>query len=153
MVSKKRGLAMQRKSLITMIAVFMGIFYMTGLSFAAEEKKEEMKMFNKIITISTYEGIKPTTVTSKPGTTVIWVNYSRTPVEILFLEKKVVLACGSPINFFVGKDGAYESAKIPFGGTASLCFMEKGKYEYVFKTSSTFYPLVEKEHRGMILIK
>ena len=144
---------MKRRSLITMIAVFMGIFYVTGLSFAAEEKTEEMKPTNKVVTVSTYEGLNPSTLTSKPGTTVIWVNHSRTPVEILFLDKKVVLSCGSPVNFFVGKDGAYESAKIPFGGTASLCFMEKGKYEYIFKTSATFYPLVEREYRGMILIK
>jgi hypothetical protein len=53
----------------------------------------------------------------------------------------------------VGKDGAYESGKIPFGGTASLCFTEKGKYEYVFKTSATFYPMKEKEHRGIVWIK
>ena len=144
---------MRRKSLINVIVVLIGIFYLTGFSFAAEEKMEEMKPTNRVVAVSTYEGLKPSTLSAKPGVTVIWVNYSRTPVEILFLDKKVVLACGSPVNFFVGKDGAYESAKIPFGGTASLCFTEKGKYEYVFKTSATFYPLTEKEHRGMILIK
>ena len=69
----------------------------------------------------------------------IWVNHSRFPIEILFSDKKVVLACGAPVNFFVGKDGAYESSKIPSGATASLCFTEKGKYEYKVKSSTTFY--------------
>ena len=135
-----------------MVAVMV---FLCGLGFthAAEEKAEEMKVINKIVTVKTYEGLMPATLSSQPGTTVIWVNHSPQPVEILFLDKKVVLACGSPVNFFVGKDGAYESAKIPFGGTASLCFTEKGKYEYLFKASATFYPMDEKEHRGIIWIK
>ena len=112
-----------------------------------------MKLVNKTVTISTYEGLIPAAINSKPGTTVIWVNRSRHPVEILFPFKKVVLACGSPINFSIGKGGAYEIARIPFGGTASLCFTEKGKYEYVFKASSTYYPMYEKEYQGVIWIK
>ncbi len=143
---------MKRKSLIVVIAIFIGIFYMRGLNFA-EEKTEGMKVINKIVTIAAHEGINPDTLSSNPGTTVIWVNHSRQPVEILFLDKKVTIACSAPVNFFVGKDGAYESGKIPFGGTASLCFTEKGKFEYIYKASSTFYPSQEKEHRGLVWIK
>ena len=142
-----------RKSLIAIITLFLVVFCFPGSSSAAGEEKVSLKVINKIIIINEYEEVKPLTITSPPGTTVIWVNHSRTPVEILFLDKKVTLACGSPVNFFIGKDGAYESAKIPFGGTASLCFTEKGKFDYVFKASSTFYPLREKEHRGIIWIK
>ena len=144
---------MQKKRYVLVIAVVMGIVSFMGSAGAAEEQAEEMEVMSKIVTVKTYEGLMPATLTSKPGTTVIWVNYSSNPVEILFLDKKVTLACGSPVNFFVGKDGAYESAKIPFGGTASLCFTERGKYEYVFKASATFYPLKEKEHRGIVWIK
>ena len=145
---------MKRNSLITILVLFIGFFFLATLSFAAEEKTEEIKVVNKIVTVGGYEGAQPSTLNSEPGTTVIWVNHDRQPVEILFLDKKVVLACGSPVNFFVGKDGAYESGKIPFGGTASLCFIEKGKYEYTVKSSRTFYPLGEdKKHRGVIWIK
>jgi plastocyanin len=146
---------MKRKGLICLITILIGIFYLTGLTFAAEKKAEEIKVINKIITISEYEGAKPATLTSKVGTTVVWVNHSRSPLEILFTDKKVVLACGSPVNFFIGKDGAYESAKIPFGGTASLCFTEKGKFDYIVKVSRTFYPMgdIERDHRGIIWIK
>ena len=145
---------MKRKSVITITAIFMGILCLVGLTFAAEDQAGEIKVINKIVTLSPSEGIKPTAVNSGSGTTVIWVNHDRGPVEILFLDKKVILACSSPVNFFVGKDGAYESAKIPFGGTASLCFTDKGKYEYIVKSSRTFYSsTTAREHRGIIWIK
>ena len=133
--------------------IFIGVFFLVGVAFAAENEAEELKILNRIVTLSTNAGVMPTTLESSPGTTVIWVNQSRDPVEILFLDKKVTLACGSPVNFFVGKGGAYESAKIPFGGTASLCFTETGKFDYVFKASATYYPSIVKEHRGIIWIK
>ena len=144
---------MKRGNLLCIICLLIVFFCFTGLIFAAEEKTEEIKIINKVVRVSHQEGAMPTALTTKPGTTVIWVNQSRTPVEILFLDKKVVLACGSPVNFFIGKDGAYESAKIPFGGTASLCFTEKGKYEYLFRASSTFYPKRDRDYRGIIWIK
>jgi plastocyanin len=105
------------------------------------------------VSVASREGLNPATLEASPGTTVIWVNQSNQPAEIRFTEKKVTIACGAPVNFFINQDGAYESAKIPFGGTASLCFLEKGKFEYVYKASSTFYPLSEKEHKGIIWIK
>ena len=149
---------MKREKLTALIMLAIGFFCFTGLVFAAEEKKEELKIINKVVRVHAEEGILPASLTSPPGTTVIWVNQAPTTTEILFLDKKVVLACGSPVNFFVGKDGAYESGKLPFGGTASLCFTEKGKYEYIVRSSSTFYPLKDSrarrlEHRGFIVIK
>jgi len=144
---------MERRKYFIMMLTIMVVFCCVGFTHAEGEKGEEVKMINKVVTVKTYEGLVPATLRSEPGTTVIWVNHSPQPVEILFLDKKVVLACGAPVNFFVGKDGAYESGKIPFGGTASLCFTEKGKYEYVFKTSATFYPMKEKEHRGVVWIR
>ena len=149
---------MKREKLIVSILLVIGFFLFTGLIFAAEGDKEEMKIINKVVKVHADEGATPASLTSPPGTTVIWVNQSPTTTEILFLDKKVVLACGSPVNFFVGKDGAYESGKLPFGGTASLCFTEKGKYDYIIRPSSTFRPLKDSrarrlEHRGFVLIK
>ncbi len=141
---------MKREKLMVISTLLILFFPLTGITFAAEE----IKVINKVITINSEQGVNPSNLSSKAGTTVIWVNYSRRPAEILFLDKKVVMACGSPVNFFVGKGGAYESAKIPFGGTASLCFTGKGKYEYILKSSATFYQLEKgKEFRGVIWIK
>lgn len=144
---------MKRERFIAIITMLIGLFCITGLSFAAEEKAEEIKVIQKIVVVETRAGLSPATLVSEPGTTVIWVNQSKQPAEILFTDKKATLACASPVNFFIGKDGAYESAKIPFGGTASLCFIEKGKFEYIYKASSTFYPLQQMDHKGILWIK
>ena len=144
---------MKTKNFFMICVCIICSFSIITCASTGDVKDEEINVVNKIVTITSLEGIKPSTVTSSPGTTVVWVNHDQLPIEILFLDKKVVLSCGSPVNFFVGKNGAYESAKIPFGGTASLCFLEKGKYEYLFKASSTFYPSNTKEHQGIIWIK
>jgi plastocyanin len=144
---------MKRKRMIALFVLVLVGFYLTGLTFAAEEKKEELKIVNKIITVS-YEGTRPVTLMSKPGTTVIWVNNSRFPIEILFLDKQVTLACGSPVNFYIGGDKTYESNKIPSGGTASLCFLEEGTYEYKVKSSQTFYAgRIQRGEKGTVIIK
>jgi plastocyanin len=145
---------MKKKNLIIMVTVLIGVFLLTGLTIADEEKKEGLKIVNKIIVLHEREGAKPATSKSEAGTTVIWVNHSKSPLEIVFLDKKVVLACGSPVNFIVGKSGAYESAKIPFGGTASLCFVEKGRYEYLIKVARPYYASdINRDNQGVIVIK
>ena len=146
---------MKQRHLYAAALMLLAIFYCTPFLPAAEkEQPEQLKIVNKIIIINEYEEVSPLTLTAKTGTTAIWVNHSRTPVEILFLDKKVTLACGSPVNFFVGKGGAYESGKIPFGSTASLCFLEKGTYEYMIKSSRTFYmKQVERDAKGKIVIE
>lgn len=134
----------------------LGFFCCAGLSLAGEDVTEELQIVQKTVIISTYDGVRiePVNLRSGPGTTVIWVNHSQFPVEMLFQEKRVVLACGSPVNFFIGKEGAYESGKIPFGGTASLCFTEKGTYNYTVRTSNTFYrDRKRSECKGTVWIK
>jgi len=127
---------------------------MVGHVFAADEKTDTLTITNKIVVVKTVEQPDPVTLFGKPGITVIWVNHSKYPVEVVFTEKQVVLACGSPMNFFVNKEGSYESHKIPSGGTASLCFTEKGRYVYKTKPSKNF-PLGKKgkEHSGTIWIQ
>jgi plastocyanin len=146
---------MKRNVLRASIVMVLGIFFLSGISFAAEET-EEITIDAKVVNIDINKGLSPATVTAKRGTTVIWINNSRVPQEILFLDKKVVLSCGAPVNFCVGKDGAYESAKIQFGGAASLCFIEKGTYEYEARSSKTFYESyspVKRELKGSIVIQ
>lgn len=145
---------MKRNGFIIACAFCIGVMSVSSIPCTAQETTEPMELVNKVVTITTHYGIKPPDVISTPGTTVIWLNQTNTPHEILFLDKKVVMACSSPVNFFVGKDGAYESAKIPFGGTASLCFLEKGTYEYSVKPSRTFYQWTKDEaHEGRVVIK
>ena len=104
----------------------------------AEEETEDLVITNKIVVVKTFEEPDPVTLFGTPGTTVIWINHSKYPVQVVFIEKQVVLACGSPANFVVNKEGTYESIKIPSGGTASLCFTEKGRYAYKTIPSKKF---------------
>jgi plastocyanin len=123
----------------------------TGMG--AEETKEGVEIRTAVVTVSAFEGIMPAKLQSSPGTTVVWLNRSRIPAEILFRDKKVAVACGSPVNFYIGQGGAYESGKIISRGTASLCFTEKGSYDYVVRPSETFYRAGEQEYRGTITIE
>lgn len=135
--------------------VVLGIVLLSGTIVASEET-EEIIIDAKVVYIDINKGLSPATLTARRGTTIIWINNSRVPQEILFLDKKVVLACGAPVNFTVGDGGAYESAKIPFGGAASLCFTEKGTYTYEARSSTTFYESyspVERELKGSIVIE
>ena len=147
---------MRKNSVVVILAAVLGVFYLAGVTYATEEKTDEIKTVHRTVIISAYDGVtvEPINLRSGPGTTVIWVNHSRSPVEILFPDKKVVFACGVPVNFFVGKGDSYESSKIPFGGTASLCFTEKGQYDYMVRASKTFnLDRKQQEYKGIISIK
>ncbi len=147
---------MKSKSVIVIIVV-MSFLFLAGAIPYAQEETEEIELITKTVFIKLYEVLQPPSLTSKRGTTIIWVNNSKFPVQILFINKKVALACGSPSSFSIGKDGTYESARIPRGGTASLCFLENGKYDYKVKSSRTLMlykkQTTRKENRGTILIK
>jgi plastocyanin len=80
---------MKRRKQLIVMTVMMVVLCNVGFTYAAEEKAEAVKVVNKIVTVKTYEGLMPATLTSQAGTTVIWVNHSPQPVEILFLDKKV----------------------------------------------------------------
>jgi len=145
---------MNKKYLCAVLVCCLGFSCFIGPSKASEEEPGPAKIVNKIVIINEYEEVSPILLTSTPGTTVVWVNNSRSPVEILFYDKQVTISCGSPVNFFVGRGGAYESNKIPFGGTASLCFVENGTFEYMIKSSRTFYmKRLERESKGKIVIE
>lgn len=147
---------MKTKKIMCALGILLTVFFLTEHSLFAGEKEVKVSRFVTIESQDPREiklGLDPSTLIIEPGTTVVWVNFSRNPVELLFLNKNVSFAADCPANFFIGKDGAYESGKICIGCTASLCFIEKGKYEYVFSRSSTFYPSKMKEQRGIIWVK
>jgi len=121
---------MKRKSVIVILTVVMSFLFLTGVTPSAQEEAEEMELITKTVFI----------------------------VKIHFINKKVALACGSPSNFSIGEDGTYETARTPRGGTASLCFLEKGKYTYIVTSSRTLVleygkQKKRKESRGTIIIK
>jgi hypothetical protein len=103
-----------------------------GSSWAAEEKQ----LKTSVVTIRGYEGVAPLNLFISPGTIVVWVNdYKQAPVEVKFPLKKVTLACQSPVNFIMSKEGTFVSNPIPYGGVASLCFIEQGTFDYFIERS------------------
>jgi hypothetical protein len=145
---------MRRKLLIIMITIWIVILHISDSVFSEQQNTDESELTCKIVVLRTFEKPMPTILESKPGTAVIWVNYSLQPQEILFIKRRHTPPCRSPVNFFINMDGAYESNEIPFGGTASLCFLEEDIYMYRVKPSTTFYPDPHTdEYHGIIIIK
>ena len=95
---------------------------------------EEQQLKTQIVRINGYAGVEPLNLLIEPGTVVVWLNqYKISPVEVMFPDKKVTMACQSPVNFSISKDGTYVSNSIPYGGVASLCFIEPGTFKYIIR--------------------
>jgi len=136
----------------------LGTSHSEELAHADEGETEEIQIINKAILIKDKGVLEPSTVTTNKGTTVIWINTSSFPIEIVFIGDKVKDTCGTTANFIIGEDGSYKRADLPSGGTASLCFKERGVYKY--KMESSMYLLLEygekqerTENRGTIVIQ
>ena len=115
-------------------SVFVVAFHDAVLAEDAKPKEEVAMITMKLQP----EGISPTTLKVKLGTTIVWVNSDPGPVTIKFLDK-LGIACKVPVNFHADVWGNYETGAIPEGGTASICFIYKGTYRYEVKR------LVEKD--------
>jgi len=107
----------------------------------------------QLITLKGESGtITPDSVKVKLGTTVVWYNSGPGPVKIDFITK-IGIACSVPVNFYADLFGHYESSAIPVGGTASICFIGEGEYDYTVKrmvTKGTAEP-VEVGSKGKII--
>lgn len=143
---------MKKEYLTITSTIFLVLFCITAYCLAEEAKQEEMKRQHKTVFIHEHEGLIPQVLIAKLGTTVTWMNDATVEAEILFSDKKVLDAAACLVNFFIGKNGTYESHKMCAGCTASLCFQEKGTFDYIVKESRTFYG-GDKEYRGTILIE
>jgi plastocyanin len=107
----------------------------SGLPFSVQAQSEkvvpEMQgTGHKVIRLNYSFGVDPATVTVQKGTTVIWMNSGRSIAKIKFTGKQVTMACKSPVHFPVDEAGSFTSNEIPEGAVASLCFVEKGTFDY-----------------------
>ena len=119
----------------------------------APEKKIES---HQVVQINKVEGLDPKLVLVKQGTTVIWFNHTDSIAEIQFTGKAVTMACKSPTHFIVDEEGSFVSDRIPQGAVASLCFIEKGTYNYVLKRgprTNAPVPVEPKDVSGTIVVE
>lgn len=90
-------------------------------------------------------GIVPVNAQSSPGDTIAWLNMGPGPVTIKFITN-LGLACAAPSNFYADLLGNYETSAIVPGGTASICLILPGEYEYEVRRLS------EKNKEGPVEI-
>jgi plastocyanin len=145
------------------ILLLLVVFFCAGIIFLSQTAgTQEQKVFpdkkiagTTIVRIGYLSGIVPNEVTIKSGTTVIWLNESIAAMQVQFTSKKVTMACQAPIHFSVDEAGGFTSDRIPMGAVASLCFIEKGLYEYLVRriSSSAGPALQEAEFKGTIIVE
>jgi len=147
------------KILTLLVAVFV---VMGSYGIQAAEKQDKIVpdaniKETKIIRLNYMGGIIPPELTVKPGTTVVWVNDSRSMLEIQFEGKQVTLACKSPVHFNIDDNGSFISDRIPQDSVASLCFVEKGEFTYVARKApggTADEPRQKiKEFKGKIIVQ
>jgi len=146
------------------ICLSFGLVASVGTVCSQAEKSDKIKPEKKvegaqIVYMGRNGQVSPATATVKPGTTVIWVNQADSPVEIQFEGKQVTMACQNPVHFVVDDKGSFISTNISLGAVASLCFIEKGEFNYVvrraLKPSQNYTGefLPPKEFRGKVIVQ
>jgi plastocyanin len=119
----------QTDAIIIVMAIFMLMALCSAQTLATAGEAKLKTHLHKIVLSNTPEGIVPSTLHVKTGHTVVWLNTDKEPVVISFLEK-LGIVCSPIINFYADLTGAYKTQAIPRGGTASLCFIRPGTYEF-----------------------
>ena len=118
---------MKSKPVVALIITLTLTFLMSTPVMA--EEKDLQPHLHKIILSNSDEGISPNSVSLKQGDTVVWYNKDKEPVVISFIQK-LSIVCSPIINFYADLSGSYKTEALPLGGTASLCFIKQGEYEY-----------------------
>ena len=79
--------------------------------------------------------IEPETLLVSKGDCVVWFNRAASEeLKVTFKDaKKCISVTNAPVGFGTDSTGCYVTNWIPFGGTSSLRFMEKGFYDYVME--------------------
>lgn len=83
-----------------------------------------------VVIVREHAGAEPLSLSVRPGTVVLWLNQSCSDIRIMFPDRKVTIACLSPVNFDVTVEGFFTSGPLPPGAVASLCFVQPGSYAY-----------------------
>jgi plastocyanin len=144
---------------ILLLVLVLGISFLLAPT-SAEEKKERIKgkeLGTFLVRIIEQAGIFPQEAKVKPGTTVVWVNTTGDYIELFFTGKQVEVACKSPVHFIANPtEGGFYSDKIPPGAVASLCFIEKGTFNYTVIPARLVYrpeAPIGKETKGTVIVE
>ena len=111
------------------VLLVMGAVLITALAPAVTAAEEGHAL---VVLKGDFQAVSPDPLKVKQGTTIIWVNQGKEPISIL-IKTKVGIACKNPVNFYADLFGYYETGQVLPGATASICFIDKGKFEYEVK--------------------
>ena len=142
-----------KRKLVTALIVTLTLTFLTSAPVIAEEENLQPHL-HKIILSNSMEGISPNPVSLKQGDTAVWYNTDKEPVVITFIQK-LGIVCSPIINFYADLSGSYKTEALPLGGTASLCFIKQGEYE--FEVKRIFNPDQKKPKeqvlKGKVIVK
>lgn len=147
--------------LVTCLAVLASTTLAAAQKENIQDKIVPEKNINihQIIRIHYSGAVMPESLTVKPGSTVVWVNESKEPVELQFEGKQVSLSCKNPVHFVLTEEGFFISDRIPTGAVASMCFIEPGEFNFVARKVPRAYTgmLSERqrvqEFKGKVIVK
>jgi plastocyanin len=147
------------RNLVRSLIIFSGIAFIAVPWVWAQPPKERI-MGEELdiirVRISGVDKLIPKESRVKPGTTVVWLNTSKDYFELYFTGEQVEIACKSPTRFNINPEGGFYSDRIPPGAVASLCFIEKGIFEYtvVPRSFASYIPGPKiKEIKGTIIVE
>jgi hypothetical protein len=127
---------MNKKSLVIAVVVSFVVAMMMSLFNVGKASAQECRLI-KIHGRTEHPSlaIEPQTSFISKGDCVVWFNRVFTDeVMVIFKEgKKCLDVTKAPMGFTLDAETCYVTSWIPFAGTTSLRFMEKGTYEYTVK--------------------
>lgn len=130
---------MKKKKLVIALGVSFVVAMMLGLLSLEIVSAQECRLI-KIHGRSEHPSIaiEPAISFISKGDCVVWFNRLFTDeTMVTFKEGKMCLdVTKSPMGFVLDSNTCYVTSWIPFAGTSSLRFMEKGTYEYTVQAKS-----------------
>ncbi len=117
---------------IVLTAILSVVLISLGRNLLVAGEGKLQPQLHKVILTSSSDNIKPNPVRLKQGDSIIWYNKDKEPVIITFLQE-LQIVCSPIINFYADMSGYYRTGELTQGGTASLCFIRRGEYEYEVK--------------------
>ncbi len=123
---------MRKLSVPLLIPAFAVVVW---LAFLAKGDAQEVALpgYGKVEVLTISPATIPNTLrlNIERGQTVVWANGTQGFMSIVFTGgQRVHRACVAPTGFHLTERGEYSATNLNPGGTASLCFIEKGSYPF-----------------------
>ena len=115
---------------------FSVVFFIAGAICSTAQKAISIELNipkpkqHKVILAPLLKSISPNHIEVRLGNIIVWHNQDTKPVVIVFTPGIAMACSSSTITFPADEEGFYKTARIPPGGTVSMCFTIEGDYDY-----------------------